>query len=201
MTFVIALANTKGGTGKTTGTVYVSKALAAHGKVLAVDADPQGSLYEWHTEAAETDTPLPFDVTVGNTPLIKRRIPGSEYYDFVVIDTPPGGPDVLQAVLGIADVILLPVQAAPMDMKRMWATLEAVGDVPAIVLMSNIERNTALARETRAALMADEDVVVFDVEIPHSQEIRKADGKNPTDLHGYGAVVHELLELMKEEEA
>ncbi|MFC7958470.1 AAA family ATPase [Rhodococcoides kroppenstedtii] len=45
---IISLANTKGGTGKTTSAVFLSASLSYRGiRPLLVDADPQGSASAW----------------------------------------------------------------------------------------------------------------------------------------------------------
>lgn len=198
MTLVTSVANSKGGVTKTTSTVFLGVALSAYGKVLCVDADPQGSLYDWYASAEEAGDRLPFDVQIANASALSRKLPGSEAYDFVLIDTPPGNAGIIQATLSFADVVIMPVQAAPMDVNRMWATLDVLGGVPVIALMANLDKDTALVRETREAIDADESLVRFDSEIPHNQAIRKALGTTPKDLYGYGAVAHELLTLMKE---
>ena len=47
---VIALLNQKGGVGKTTLSLHLAAALSASGKVLLVDADPQGSALDWSAQ-------------------------------------------------------------------------------------------------------------------------------------------------------
>lgn len=68
---IIAIANQKGGTGKTPTTVNVGFALARKGcSVLLVDLDPQGSLSEYFlAEKAETQEPTIYDALVSMEPI------------------------------------------------------------------------------------------------------------------------------------
>ncbi|MCH1448029.1 MAG: ParA family protein [Candidatus Nanopelagicales bacterium] len=78
MTRVIAVANQKGGVGKTTTTVNVAAALALSGKsVLVVDLDPQGN----------ASTALGIEHTEG-TPNVYDVLTGGQLLDTIVLECP-----------------------------------------------------------------------------------------------------------------
>lgn len=89
---ILSLVHTKGGVGKTTSSVFLACAAAAHGReVVLLDADPQGSASSWADRAAHRGTPLPFPVVpVGATDLAAAAARGAA--GLVVVDTPPAPP-------------------------------------------------------------------------------------------------------------
>lgn len=185
---ILSLVNTKGGVAKTTSAMYLAAAAASRGlDVVLVDADPQGSALEW---AAAVDGPMPFPVVPASRPLIIERDHG-----LTIVDTPPGTAQVIQEAIDIADLVVVPTGTSPLDVRRVWPTLEITAHRPTAVLLTSVDLRTRLADEVRGLLEA-EGVPVVGTPILRREDVRRAYGATPTRLHGYDDVLTELLEAM-----
>lgn len=188
---VIAVVNTKGGVTKTTSSVLLAIALSAYGSVELRDADPQGSATEWAERAASAGTPLPFEVTIANQRSLRREA----YSDWVVIDTPPGHAQIVDAAIAAADFVIIPSAPTGLDIDRMWATLEVAQRTPHAVLLTRVGKGTNTLAAA-LALLDEEKVPLFETLIPRREAIAAAFGAVPRNLHGYENVAVELMEVM-----
>lgn len=187
---ILSLVHTKGGVAKTTSAMYLAAAGVSRGlDVVLVDADPQGSALEWAADAC-ADGPMPFPVAPASRPLTAERD-----RDLTIIDTPPGTAQVIQEAIDVADLVVVPTGASPLDVRRVWPTLEITAHRPTAVLLTSVDLRTRLADEVRALLEA-EGVPVIGTPILRREDVRRAYGATPTRLHGYDDVLTELLEAM-----
>lgn len=120
---VIALASRKGGAGKTTLTAHLAIAAEAAGvgRVAVIDTDPQGGLAGWWNARAAA-TPAWVDPVRGlRATVAAARASG---YGALLIDTPPSLSETIAEVLGVADLVLIPVRPSPNDFRAVGATVE-----------------------------------------------------------------------------
>jgi chromosome partitioning protein len=120
---VIVLASRKGGSGKSMLTRHLAVEIerATGGKVAIADADPmQGSILWW--KARQADSPMLIE-TVPDLEVVAvtaRRMG----VDFLVIDTPPSAGDVVREAISMADLVIVPVQPSPDDLRAAGSTVK-----------------------------------------------------------------------------
>ena len=95
---VIAFANSKGGSGKTTSALLLAQALAANRPTTLIDADPRHPITTWAEEAAARDPSVIIDLEGTASRLMSYAISQS---DLVVIPTK----EQQQDALAVLDVI------------------------------------------------------------------------------------------------
>ena len=150
---IIVVTNGKGGVGKTTTSMALSGIFSEKYKVLAVDADSQGSFSWWSSRGK-----MPFDTAQEAEPELLSRLRTIEGYDLVVVDTPPAlHSAALAAVVASADYLVLPTPPAAMDLAALIQTIrEAVAPVGVAhrVLLTKVDaRSLGEAREAQNTLM------------------------------------------------
>jgi len=194
----IAVTNLKGGSGKTTTSMYLAHAFASEGSTLLVDADPQGSALSW-SEAADD---LPFPTVSLPVKNLHRQLDSiAAAYDHVVIDTPPGHPAITASAAQAVDLAIVPVQPSILDLDRIDATIELIRDAQVlneglriVVLLTRVTSGTKSQRDIRQVLTED-GLTVLETEIPQRQSVALAGGTVLTKLDVYEPLLTEIRKV------
>ena len=170
MPSVFAVANPKGGSGKTTVAIILASEFAKHGYAAAiVDADPQGSSYQWHASSvARGLSPAGVDlVRAPDEAALVQALERLGGYDVIVIDTPGYYGEVLVQSALRADLVVLPCKIHTFDASQVVRTIRnleqhaAAAQLPVSqhrVLFNeydSLDRNTRPLREVVAYLDAE----------------------------------------------
>jgi chromosome partitioning protein len=158
MAFVIAIAQQKGGAGKSTVAANLAAALAAaRQKIALLDTDPQASLSRWAElrAAREGAAPISFEAPSGwrVTSAIDRL---KRSHDVVIMDTAPHADTDSKVAIRAADLVIIPMQPAGPDLWASEATLKlaAAEKKPARILLNRVPAQGRLKDVIMAELAA-----------------------------------------------
>jgi chromosome partitioning protein len=192
----VALVNLKGGSAKTTSSLFVAAELNKRGRTLLIDCDPQGSALAWSSMAE-----LPFPVVALPVEDLYKRIDALAVgYEHVVIDTPPGDEKIVRGVLRAVDTALLPIGTSLIEIDRLKPTIRLMAEVEDLnefdvfILLTRVKRRTNSARAAREYLSGSLELPVLETDLPDWQRYALAFGDVPDDSEEYANVVRELFD-------
>ena len=152
---VVAVANQKGGVGKTTLAMNMAAGLTRRGSCIVVDADEQRSATMW-IELSDSQKEFPAKVVPAEDKIKKQII----QFDYIVIDCPPEiKSDSTMSAIEISQVLLIPLLPSPMDLWASTRIEELIKQVKqvnpiisAFVVLNQIEPRSAMSRGMDDAL-------------------------------------------------
>jgi chromosome partitioning protein len=197
---VIVVANQKGGSGKSTITVHLAGAAehAGDGPALITDTDPQGTAGDWFNQRKRSGldspryAPLPLsDLRAGIHALDTA---GASY---LFIDTAPSIGAVNADLFAVADLILVPLNPSPADLRALVKGLPLIkkSGKPFTFVLTRVRPNL---RNNDAATMALESLgLVLPVRM-HERVIYSetfAHGKTALEIEPDGIAGREVTSL------
>jgi chromosome partitioning protein len=203
----IAVANQKGGTGKTTLALNLAAGLRRRASTLVLDADPQASISQWAAMSGESGH-LPDIQVVAQDGVCARIAQGTRGYCYVVIDCPPTLRTAMVGdVLNNVDVLLVPIQPSPVDL---WASMDITAAVrnarqrnpqlKAFAVLNQLDSRNALSRLMHEAL-AELEFPTLRAGLARRAAYRNA-AVEGTSVYGLGhrgkAAAHEVEALIEE---
>jgi chromosome partitioning protein len=125
----IVIANQKGGSGKSTVAVHLAAAAehAGDGPIVISDTDPQGSASDWFNQRKKSGitTPLYSVLSLSDLPA-KIRALSDAGASYLFIDTAPSIGAVNADLFALADLILIPLNPTPADLRALMKGLPLV---------------------------------------------------------------------------
>ena len=138
---IIAVAGRKGGVGKSTIVGNLAAEFHAMGRsVVVLDADPQHSLAAWAAQGEGVLSRCVEKVKGADAETLRSKARSADKAaDLVLIDTPPGMPEITYQAALVADIVLLPCGPSPLD-------LFSVKEALSLALKARAERRSKRPR-------------------------------------------------------
>ena len=193
---VIVLASRKGGAGKTTLATHlaVEAERAGAGPVGVVDTDLMHGLSHW------------WDARAAASPLLSRPLPTlaaglgalrGQGVRLVFVDTPPALTSDVAISIQAADLVLVPVQPSPDDLRAVGVTVELVARArrPMVFVLNRTKPRVRMTSEAAINLSQHGTVAPVQVHDRASYAGAKTDGRVAQELEPDGLAAAEMSAL------
>ncbi len=199
----IVIANQKGGSGKSTITVHLAAAAekAGDGPAVISDTDPQGTASDWFNQRKKAGIEMPRYSALSLSDLSGRVKALSEAgASYLFIDTAPSIGAVNADLFALADLILIPLNPTPADLRGLVKGLPLVrqSGKPFQFVLTRVRPN--LRNNDGAALALDALGLVLATRM-HERVIYAetfAHGKTALETDANGIAAQEIAALWTE---
>ncbi|MEQ8694301.1 MAG: ParA family protein [Gammaproteobacteria bacterium] len=185
---VIAFANPKGGSGKTTAALLLASELAAKGAaVTVIDADPETWISGWGQIPGK---PANLDIisNVTEDSIVDQIEEAARSTQFVIIDLEGTASLMVANAVSMSDLVIIPVQGATMDAKGGAKTIRLIRNqertsrrrIPFAVLLTR----TGAAIRSRALRNVQEQLLRANVDMFTTTLVERAAFKELVDFGG-----------------
>jgi chromosome partitioning protein len=201
---VIAVVNSKGGTGKTT----LSAALAVRAakdsrRVALADLDPQRSLVQWWERRGATENPTVFEGVDEAADAVERVALAG--YDWLFLDCPPAFLQTIEEAIHSADFAIIPIKPSLVDLTATQDTIAIARDAetPFLVVINDAVKSDEKLLDGARAFLRKFSVPAADTTMFHrTSHIRGMTvGKSAAEVTGGATAAKDIEELWKEVKA
>jgi chromosome partitioning protein len=194
----IVIASRKGGAGKTTicTLLAVEAERAGAGAVAMVDLDPMRGLTQWW-EARKADAPALVASDGGAVAAFAAaKVSGAA---LVLVDTPPATAPGMADVVALADLLLIPVQPSPHDLRAVGATVEIARQAhrPVVFVINRTKPRVKLTGQAAIALSQHGTVAPAMIADRSVYAAAAIDGRTAPEIEPDGAAAAEIADLWR----
>ena len=155
MPYVITIAQTKGGAGKTTLACQLAAHFLSQGRTLAgIDMDEQGGFARWGAMRSQRSEENFLGVESQSFLSLSHVNRAPAPCEIVLIDTPPRSDHRVRKAIRAADIVLAPLQLSPLDLYATLPTAKMIGDAgkKALFVINRAPPRAKIADTIRAML-------------------------------------------------